>query len=105
MEQDKFMEWNSCTGIISTAKFLFKSLIGKVGTDILLKNITTMPVGLFVAEHDTLGTPLDNDWLASQLGNVVHHQVYKDMGHSSFLLGKNMSYVDNLVNLVKMHNK
>ena len=83
----------------------FKNTFGHGGTLIPLNNITKMPIGLFVGEYDNLGSPKDNDWLAPQLGNVVHHQVYPDMGHSSFLLGKNMPFVDNLVNLVKQHNQ
>ena len=57
MQQDKFMEWQGCSGIVSTVSFLFGSLVGQVGTDIQVKNITKMPVGLFVAEHDALGSP------------------------------------------------
>jgi len=103
--QNGFDEWNDC----SSAKSAWKNFVGSAAatlglnthTHIPLKNITKMPVGLFVGDHDNLGSPELVNWLAPQLGNVVHHEVYPAMAHSSFLMGKNMSYVDNLISLVK----
>lgn len=97
MLEDKFEEWKGCSLNENNAPVAN-------GKEIQLTNITQMPVGLFIGEYDKLGTPEINAWLAPQLGNLVHNQIYADMGHGSFLIGKNMSYVDNLINLVKQYN-
>ena len=101
VQQGNFVEWTECDTFSHAVKNLWESTFGSGEKIIPLDNITKMPVGLFRAEDDYPGSDKDIDWLTTQLGNVVYNHVYPEMGHMSFVFGRNMSYVDNLVNLVK----
>mmetsp|Transcript_18890 Transcript_18890/g.16737 ORF Transcript_18890/g.16737 Transcript_18890/m.16737 type:complete len:387 (+) Transcript_18890:34-1194(+) len=74
----------------------------KYGTEtpplIDLSNISGVPISMFVGTTDLLGDPEDNLWLKQQLGNnVVQHRVY-DYGHITFFIGKEVGYLQDLVN-------
>jgi len=61
------------------------------------------PTALFVGLQDPLGNPTDSAWVKSQLQNVVHYQEVDNMGHG-FNQGANMSYFDDVLELVKKYN-
>ena len=52
---------------------------------------------LLGGEMDKLGTPEDIKWLKSELEknyNVVYYKIFKNMGHLSFMVGKDFSWFD-----------
>jgi pimeloyl-ACP methyl ester carboxylesterase len=53
-----------------------------------------IPVALLAGDGDMMADPEDVEWLAGQLGThrVVAHHKYENMGHLTFVFGKNMSY-------------
>ena len=64
-----------------------------------------MPTALFAGSFDELGDPTDVAWAKSQLNPtaLVHFEEVQ-AGHSTFLIGKNMTYFDTVMDLVKEHN-
>ena len=58
---------------------------------------------MFVGESDDLGDPTDNRWARDQLYAAGHSLIhYEEMkaGHTSFLVGRDMSFVDRMVDLI-----
>jgi len=54
-----------------------------------------------VGEEDHISTPLDNHWLNSQLESSVEYYGSFRIGHYSFILGKDMSYLEEIIKLFK----
>ena len=68
-----------------------------------LSKISGMKIVHIVAEEDNTSHPLDNHWLNTQLGdNVIFYGNYR-MGHSSFLLGTDISYLDDVISIFEQH--
>ena len=68
-----------------------------------LSKITTVPVAMFVGLVDDLGDPADNRWARSQIGgNVKFYQEYS-LGHSSFMVAKDMSYFDDVFTVLDQY--
>jgi len=62
-----------------------------------LSKIRNVRVSMFVGNTDLLGDPEDNLWLKDQLReNVVGYHTY-DYGHITFFIGKDVSYLEDLV--------
>ena len=60
---------------------------------------------MFVGAEDGLGTVMDTQWEANQIGErVVHYEIIQDFDHEAFLLGRNMSYMERALELVKEYN-
>ena len=58
---------------------------GKVPAEVLMENITEMPIALFVGGKDPLATTQDVFDLNNKLGNVVEFDLQDEFGHSGFL--------------------
>ena len=56
-----------------------------------------IPVGLFVGDGDKLATVKDNHWLKGQLHNNLKFYKEYHMGHLSFMIGQDSSYVQDLI--------
>jgi len=59
-----------------------------------LRNIDKVPIALFAGKYDDLATVEDARWAREQIKSK--YLIYKEIDqfdHSSFLLGKNMSYL------------
>ena len=63
-----------------------------------------MPTALFVGEKDELATVIDNNWLENSLGeNSIEHDDIKGEGHMTFLLGKDESYLNDVIALIEKY--
>ena len=63
-----------------------------------LEKIENFPVQVIVGEEDELATLEDAEWMKEALGrNTVEEEVVLDIGHETFVLGKDVSYVRRLV--------
>lgn len=72
--------------------------------EIPLHKVDGMPIAMFVGNSDLLGDVKDNEWLREQLGsNVIHYQVY-DYGCSTFYIGKDMVYLEDLVRVMRPYS-
>lgn len=76
----------------------------KYGTDtppeIPVQDISGIPIAMMVGKSDLLGSVEDNRWLKEQLGNnIVFYKEY-DYGCSSFYIAKDMSYLDEVADLL-----
>lgn len=70
-----------------------------------LNKIKKVPIAMFVGAEDGLGTVMDTQWEANQIGErVIHYEIIQDFDHEAFLLGRDMSYMDRALELVKEHN-
>ena len=65
-----------------------------------IKN-TNVPIGMVVGLEDELSSELDTRWMRDTIGkkNVVFYQEIHG-GHTSFNVGKDMSYMNNVIDLV-----
>ena len=66
-------------------------------------HVKSMPIALFVGTGDKLATVEDNKYLRSSLGKNL--QLYKEynMGHLSFMIGKDMGYVKDMIDFLDKH--
>ena len=73
--------------------------------EINLSNIKGMKIAQFVGTVDNLATVEDNRWLHQQLGaNSVFYKEY-EFGHMAFMLAQDMSYFDDVLELISLHSK
>jgi len=69
-----------------------------------LKIIKNFPIALFNGTEDRLANPKDVEWLKNELGeNCIMSKVYEGMGHSTFLMAKDMSWFNDVVELIDMY--
>lgn len=67
--------------------------------------ISGINIAMIVGKYDLLGDVDDNRWLRDQLGsNVVYYKEY-EQGHASFYFAKDMSYLDDIVNLINTYRQ
>lgn len=58
-----------------------------------LKQINNFPIALISGKEDKLASPDDVKWLREELGsNVVYFKEYDNMGHITFLMGKDITW-------------
>ena len=63
---------------------------------------------MFVGQNDDLGDVTDCRWAKGQIeagGKALVHYEEFPGGHASFMVGKNMTYVSTLVDLLHKHEK
>lgn len=71
--------------------------------EIDLKKIQGMKIAQFVGTVDKLATPEDNHWLKEQLGtNSIYYKEFK-FGHMAFMLAQDMSYFNDVLELIKTY--
>jgi pimeloyl-ACP methyl ester carboxylesterase len=89
MRMDRFQKW--------CPLFNCPTCIGdkhRISDEIPLGDIK-VPTAIIVAREDTVATPIDAEWTASQIGpSVVHFQEIAG-GHVTYIIGKDMSYFTN----------
>ena len=56
---------------------------------------------MFVGEHDDLADPTDTANVRGKLSNVRHYKVYPKMDHMSFGLGKDMSFMKDVIAYIR----
>ena len=72
-----------------------------------MNKITDVPVAMFVGLEDDLGDSTDTRWARDTInsgGDALVH--YEEMagGHASFLIGKDMTWVDRALELTAHYN-
>lgn len=84
----------------------FDDIIGrKRKTDLIpLENISTVPVAMFAGIEDILADTTDAEWARDQIGdNIVHYEEIH-AGHLTFMVGKDMSYFNTVMDLIKQYH-
>lgn len=100
MRMDRFQEW--CPDFNDPFAIGDKHRTSDL---INLQNITKVPVALIVAHEDTVATPVDAQWTASQIGPMVVHFQEIAGGHVTYIIGKDMSYFSNdVMDLLATYN-
>ena len=60
---------------------------------------------MFVGKQDPLANLIDCKWAAETIKSTVHYQEIDNCDHGSYLLGKDMSFMFDVIALVKKYNK
>jgi lysosomal acid lipase/cholesteryl ester hydrolase len=69
-----------------------------------LKTVHDFPVALFSGREDMVAHPEDVKWLVDQLGeNIVCDKKYEKMGHSTFVIGENMEWFKDVIDLLDLY--
>lgn len=76
----------------------------KTPPEIDISKIHSVPVAMFVGKQDTLANHVDCKWAASQIASTVHYQEIDNCDHGSYLLGKDVSFMFDVINLVQKYN-
>lgn len=76
----------------------------QIPPEIDLKEITDVPIAMFVGKQDTLANINDNRWLRDELDHTLIHYQEFDASHASFVVGSDMSYFETVIELVQVHN-
>ena len=66
-----------------------------------LKLIKDIPIMLIGADKDKLATIEDIKWLKDELKeNVIYYKIVENMGHLSFMIGKDFSWFDEPLKII-----
>ena len=52
---------------------------------------------MFIGEKDALANPIDAKWAYETAGSSVYHNVIPAFNHGSFLLAKDMSFMNDVM--------
>ena len=70
-----------------------------------LQNIKSVPTALFVGLQDKFATPENSQWVKQQIeSSNVFYKELSNTAHSSFLIGKNMDYLYDVLDLLGNYN-
>lgn len=66
-----------------------------------VSKISHVPVAMFVGKQDDLATPEDTQWARDQIKTTIYYEELDQFDHGSFMLGKDMSFMERVLQLVK----
>jgi pimeloyl-ACP methyl ester carboxylesterase len=70
-----------------------------------LNSIREFPIAMFAGAQDKLATLEDVRWLKDELGNnVIFYKEYDEMGHITFLMGKDVNWFDDVIKLINEYS-
>jgi hypothetical protein len=55
---------------------------------------------MFVGKQDDLAVPEDTQWARDEIQSTIYYEEINNFNHGSFLLGKDMSFMDNVLAVV-----
>jgi hypothetical protein len=73
--------------------------------EIKVSQVNKVPIAMFVGEYDDLATPKDTRWAKFEMKTTVYYEVWNNMDHGSFHLGKDMTYLNTALNLANTYGK
>ena len=66
-----------------------------------LSKIKNIPIILICGEEDKLATPPDVEWLNEQIKeNVIYFKIIPKIGHTSFLIGNDISWFEDVMEII-----
>ena len=71
--------------------------------EIPINSITQVPIAYFVGGHDDLADPTDTAYTYKKIPSTFTYNLYDDMDHYSFQVGKDMKYTADVLTLVKKY--
>jgi len=70
-----------------------------------LKKVKEFPIVLLYGKQDRLASEMDVEWLLDELGsNVIFKKMYEEMGHTTFMMSREISWFDDIINIIEMFN-
>ena len=100
---------HSFSGFIWPSKKENEAHYGSSGQPpIVALNKITVPTAMFVGSVDDLGDPTDARWARDTIksgghGALVHYEEIQG-GHATFIVGKDMTYFERAMGLIKKYN-
>ncbi len=71
-----------------------------------LSLVKDFPIVILHGKQDRLASELDVEWLIDELGgNVIFKKLYEEMGHSTFMMSREISWFDDIINIMDMFKK
>ena len=70
-----------------------------------LENIQKVDVAMFAGKQDALANPIDTRNVRDSIKTVKKYMEIDNFDHGSFLLGKDMSYLEEVVALMNQYNR
>jgi len=67
--------------------------------------ISHVPIAMFVGKQDPLANPTDTQWARDQIKTTIHYEEINNFDHGSFMLGKDMSFMDTVLKVVAQQVK
>jgi hypothetical protein len=68
-----------------------------------IDTITKVPIAFFRAEGDKLADKIDTDWTRDTIGDAVVHDSTMNGGHLTFMIGKDMTYFNDVMNIIDFY--
>lgn len=98
MKEARFQEW-------APDYHTFLDIGNKRTTDLIpIDTISSVPIAMFVGKEDTLADPEDAEWAYRTIGSPVVHYQEIDGGHLTFMIGKDMSWFNDVMTLIEHYN-
>jgi hypothetical protein len=63
-----------------------------------------VPIALFIGTADLLGTVKDNEWFIPEISQAIVFNEMYEYGHKSFLIAKNMTYLNDIKDLLQEYH-
>ena len=76
----------------------------KTPPEIDITAIHRVPVAMFVGKQDPWADLTDVSWAYHSIPSAVHYQEIDNCDHSTYLLGKDVSFMDDVKKLVAKYN-
>ena len=72
--------------------------------EIDITGISNVPVAMFVGLQDPFSDVVDAKWAYDSIPSSVHFQTIENCDHSSYLMGKDMSFMEDVKELLAKYN-
>ena len=70
-----------------------------------VEKLSKVPIAMYVGKQDDLSTTSDARWAQKSIKTIRHYQEVDNCDHGSFLTGLDMSFMDSVLDQVKMHQR
>ena len=70
-----------------------------------LKKIQKVSVAMFVGKNDDVANPIDTRWAKKKVNTTLFYEEIDNFDHGSFTIGRNMSYLKDVLVLLNSYNK
>ena len=72
--------------------------------EINLQGISKVPIAMFVGTKDELADEIDNRWAKTQLDKTLVFYKEYELGHLTFMVAKDMSYFNDVLDVLKKYS-
>lgn len=71
-----------------------------------LRKVKEFPIVILYGKQDRLASEMDVEWLLDELGqNVIFRKMYEEMGHTTFMMSRDISWFEDIIKIIEMFKK